>query len=238
MSTAETRILHLHIPKTAGTAIRQAFNKSGTGLKIFPHYEERRYQGVDASQYDLFSGHFGFETAKSIGGNIVSVFRNPFDRFVSVYYFWRQLHEKGEAERNRKTELAMKYTLEQFVLIKDDIIMNSELNNRATWQIASGNGIAHRQRHRAMGQTDEDIFSLACENLETFALIGMQDRIDDFSAGLKKKFNISLNIEKRNTTKKRVSLADISLSTRRHIYDWISMDLALYERARILSVEL
>ena len=64
-----TRIVHLHIPKTAGTAFRSAFQKAADGkLRIFPHYDERQYVGIDPSHFDFFSGHFGYETAVKLGG--------------------------------------------------------------------------------------------------------------------------------------------------------------------------
>jgi hypothetical protein len=234
MSTAESRILHLHIPKTAGTAIRQAFSVAPGGLKIYPHYDERMYRDAVPEEYDVFSGHYGYDTARRVGGRIISVFRNPFDRFVSVYYFWRQLYEQG-VERTRKTELAVKFPLDEFVLITDDLILVEEFYNRITWQVACGSSIPQRHEQRAAGKSEEDIFAMATKNLADFALIGVQDRMGDFSAGLKSKFGVGLNIKPINVTEKREPLADIKMSTRRRIYDWIYMDVALYERAEALS---
>jgi hypothetical protein len=234
MSTAETRILHLHIPKTAGTAIRHAFSVAPGGLQIYPHYDERMYRDADPDEYDLFSGHYGYTTASRLGGNIISVFRNPFDRFVSVYYFWRQLHQQG-VERTRKTELAMKFSLDEFALITDDLVLVEEFYNRMTWQVAYGSSIAQRQEQRAAGKSEEDIFAMATQNLSRFALIGLQDRMADFSAGLQRKFGVGLNIKPVNVTESREPLADIKMGTRRRIYDWIYMDVALYERAEMLS---
>jgi len=234
MSTADSRILHLHIPKTAGTAIRQAFSIAQGGLQVFPHYDERMYRDAVPDEYDLFSGHYGYDTARRIGGRVISVFRNPFDRFVSVYYFWRQLYQQG-VERTRKTELAVKFPLDEFVLITDDLILVEEFYNRMTWQVAFGSSIAQRHEQRAAGKSEEDIFAMAVKNLENFALVGVQDRMPDFSAGLKSKFGVSLNIKPINVTEKREALADIKMSTRRRIYDWIYMDVALYERAEALS---
>jgi len=234
MSTADSRILHLHIPKTAGTAIRQAFTIAKGGMSVFPHYDERMYRDAVPDDYDLFSGHYGYATASRLGGRVISVFRNPFDRFVSVYYFWRQLHEQG-VERTRKTELAVRFPLDEFVLISDDLILVEEFYNRMTWQVAYGSSIAHRHEQRAAGKSEEDIFATATKNLDEFALIGTQDRMGDFSAGLREKFGVSLNIKPINVTEKRQALADIKMSTRRRIYDWIYMDVALYERAEALS---
>ena len=112
------RIVHMHIPKTAGTAFRIAFEKAAGGaLRRFPHHEERKYKGIDASQFDFFSGHFGLKTAKQLNGEILTVLRNPIERFTSVYYFWRQLSEMG-IERSHRTFLANQYPLGEFAKIR------------------------------------------------------------------------------------------------------------------------
>jgi len=234
MSSAETRIIHLHIPKTAGTAIRKAFSQPNAGRRVFPHYEERKYRDVVADEYDLFSGHIGFDMATRLGGNIVSVFRNPFDRFVSVYYFWRQLNESG-TDTTRKTQLAIKYSLEQFALITDEPLLLTELHNHVTWQVAGGSSLRHKHEKRAAGATEDDIFALASSNLTKFCVIGLQDRIKDFRLGLKHKLGVDVDIGSVNVTKSRRPLADVTMATRRRIYDWVYMDQALFERADALS---
>jgi hypothetical protein len=64
-----------------------------------------------------------------------------------------------------------------------------------TWQIASGSSISQRQKLRNIGCTEQDIFQLACENMKTISLIGLQDRLDDFSKGLALRFGVTLNIQ-------------------------------------------
>jgi hypothetical protein len=141
MSTAATRLLHIHVPKTAGTALRTALqNTKDPALTIFPHYDERSFKAAQPDQFDVFSGHFGFDTATQIGGRMVTVLRDPVDRFVSVYYFWRTLYDQG-VERNRKTALAVNYNLTEFAKIRDEQLLAEEFFNRATWQIAYGSSI-------------------------------------------------------------------------------------------------
>ncbi len=91
---AVNRIVHMHIPKTAGNSFKTAMEKcSPRKLRSFPHWHEEEYHSFSPQDYDLYSGHIGYDTAHKIGGDIISIFRNPIDRFVSVYYFWRYLHE-------------------------------------------------------------------------------------------------------------------------------------------------
>ncbi len=223
------RIVHLHIPKTAGTAFRLAFQKvMGGKLRMFPHYDERQYAGIDPSRFDFFSGHFGFETATKLGGEIITVLRNPLDRFISVYYFWRQLYEKG-IERNPKTILATKFSLNEFVKIKDEPSIIESLYNTMTWQIAYGASLAHRRKLRQMGKTDDDVFALALGNLATFSLIGVQEKLEIFESAMVRRFSVPLKIRKVNVTEARPSVEDISTATISAIHDWSFLDFRLYE---------
>ena len=225
------RILHLHIPKTAGTAFRSAFEKASNGtLRIFPYRDERQYTGIDANKYDFFSGHFGFKTAARLGGQIITVLRNPVDRFVSVYYFWRQLSESG-AEKNQKTMLASKYSLQEFVKIKDEPTLLEAFYNTMTWQIAHGTSLVLRRELRDMGKTDEDVFQLALTNLSGFSLVGVQERLGLFENAMERQFSVPLRIRRENVTEARPAVKDIGIATIREIQNWSFMDLELYQHA-------
>jgi hypothetical protein len=232
MSTAETRILHLHIPKTAGTALRTAFqNAKQAHFAVYPHYEERLYAQAVPEAFDLFSGHFGFDTACAIGGRMVTVLRDPVDRFASVYFFWRQLHERG-VERNRKTALAVKYDLHEFAKIRDEQWLNEEFVNRATWQLACGSSLAHRAAMHDAGTTEQQLLDRATTNLASFAAVGFQDDIAPFNDAISLLAGCTLPMRQVNVTKDRLPVAEIPAATRRLIEGWVALDIALLAHAR------
>ena len=229
-AVAATRIVHLHIPKTAGTALRAAFEQaSGGRMRICPHFNELQYSDVDPSQFDFFSGHFGFKTATELGGQIITVVRNPVDRFISLYYFWRRLYEKG-IEKSERTTLADKYPLSEFVKIKDEPSLLAALYNTMTWHIAYGTSLAQRRELRLLGKTDHDIVQLAIANLATFSVVGIQERLELFAQALARKFSVSLKINKVNVAEARPGTEDIGAATVNAIRDWTFMDLELYEQ--------
>jgi Sulfotransferase family len=233
--TAGTKIVHLHIPKTAGTAIAKAFERAAGGsLRVFPHFEEKLYANIDPTQYDFFSGHFGFKTAATLGGKLITVLRDPIDRFVSVYYFWRQLLEDGR-EKSLKTQLASKYSLAEFVKIRDEPSLLVALHNTMTWQIAHGTSLASRRELRRLGKTEDDVYKLALANLSKFALVGIQERLELFEKAVERKFSMSVEIKRRNVTVARASVIDISAATKRAIHDWSLMDMELYQEAHKLA---
>jgi len=235
--TAGTRIVHLHIPKTAGTALRKAFERAAGGsFRVFPHFEEKRYTNIDPTQYDFFSGHIGFKTAATLGGKVITVLRDPVDRFVSVYYFWRQLLEGGR-EKSLKTLLASKYSLAEFVKIRDEPSLQVALHNTMTWQIAHGTSLVSRRELRQLGKTEDEVYKIALANLSRFALVGVQERLELFEKAMERKFSVSVKIKRANVTVTRASVIEISAATKRAIHEWSLMDMELYQEAQKLAME-
>ena len=233
MSSAETRILHIHIPKTAGTALRTAFqDDKDRKFAVFPGYDERQLKNVEAEQYDIFSGHFGYSTAARIGGRMVTVLRDPVDRFVSVYFFWRQLHAQG-IERNHKTALAVHYDLHEFAKLRDEQLLAEEFFNRATWQIAHGSSTHHRCELHDQGVTDAALLDRARDNLHGFAAVGFQDDIGSFNRDVARLAGRPLPMRQINITRERPDVSDVPDATRRLIEGWTYLDIELLRMARL-----
>ncbi len=229
------KIVHMHIPKTAGTALRTAFEKHHQGRRrIFPHYDERKFADINPADFDFFSGHIGYKTAHRLGGDIVSLFRNPVDRFASVYYFWRELHGKG-IENSINTRLAAKFTIDEFVLIRELPSLIEEFYNRVTWQVAYGSMLEHRREFREAGRTEEDIYRTALDNVQKFAVVGVQEDIPRFASKIKDRYDIDLNVQRINVTQSRGETYDLKIRTVRQIQEWVPMDIELFEFVRRIS---
>ena len=120
---------------------------------------------------------------------------------------------KTNAEISLNTIIASKYSIDDFVMIKDKSFMLEELYNRATWQIACGSSLAHRRRKRSLGKTDQDILQMALANLRSFAVVGVQDDMLRFAHKFTEKFGIDINVERLNVTRERADIADVSVRT-------------------------
>jgi hypothetical protein len=222
------RIVHLHVPKTAGTALRVAIMEGAKQkLRMFPHYDETRISHANLEEFDFFSGHFGFATAQKLGGKWVTVLRNPFDRFISVYFFWRQLHERG-VEVSRNTELAARYSLEEFTNLRDEIGLAEEFSNRVTWQLAYGSTLTQRHNFRLTCDTEDEILKIAQKNLGRFHVIGVQERMPEMVKMMRAELNLDIPLRKINVTAKRPEMFDVPMRVMNKIYEWIYMDVQLY----------
>ena len=221
-------IVHVHIPKTAGTSLREAFEAAyGDRLRVYPLRFESEYGNIAYPEFNFFGGHIGFKVASGIGGDLITVLRDPVDRFVSNYFFLRHQSISGEA-RNHKTFLAERYDLDQFVQIGDEPILQKELRNRMTWQIAYSHRLELRQELIDAGIDDGELVRLALANLETFAVVGIQSDMPGLAEAIRRRYGVNLAIGRANVTGNRLAKRDISPATLRHIERWVYLDEEFY----------
>ena len=231
MSTAHTRILHMHIEKCGGTALRLAMERAlGPGARACPTRAERELGGLRPDQWDLISGHFGWAVLQPMGGRIVTILRDPVERFVSSYYYWRDMYRNG-GDTSHRSSLTDKYSLDDFATIKDDHSLVAQLFNRMTWQVAYSGIPAKRQELRARGVTDTQLLGMAVENLRACAAVGLQERMDDFVVEFSQRLGLTLTIERENVTGGRPERTELAAGTRRRILEWVYLDMELYQAA-------
>lgn len=232
------RIVHIHIPKTAGTALRTALHQAyGSRCRVCPSYDDKSIAAVDPQSYDIVSGHIGWKTTTRFNADVIVVLRNPVDRFLSVYFFLRQLALSGK-EDLPTTRLASRFDLDQFVQIRDEPPLLDVLQNRATWQLAHDANQPSRREMRMQSKTDDDVFAMAWSNLGACAVVGIQEQMGRLTEDLKAKYGVQLTVQALNVTGQRLKPRDISMATLRKIHDWIYMDIELYScPVRLLSAQ-
>lgn len=225
------KLIHIHLPKTAGTSLRESISVAHPDLKICP----ARYPKDLASEnhnFDIYSGHFSMDDTKHIPGSYITVMRNPIDRFISVYYFWKQLYESG-VEISNKTKMANKYSLLEFAKIFDEPLLVQEFFNRITWQIAYSFELHKRFEYRSStGHTEQQVLNKAINNLDKFSLIGFQELYSQFLESLNRKFslnikNTQINVTKKNGVKNKPTKEEID-----EIQKWVYLDIEFYNAAR------
>jgi hypothetical protein len=225
------RVVHLHIPKTAGTAIRGAFLRAKKQvLNANPAFAFNRSKDGAA---DVISGHFGYRSARTVPNpHIITVLRDPVDRFLSVYYYLAEQFKTGK-EISERTKLASNYSIDDFVDIFDCPDVTQELFNAVTWQIVDGTTFGERLKYRNQHRsTDSELLARAIENLKGFALVGFQSDMPRFAEKFGENFGFPISLENENVTATRSQADDLSTRTLRKIYDWVYLDTELYRWAR------
>jgi hypothetical protein len=223
------RIVHVHIPKTAGTALSEAFRQAyGDRLRVYPARYEWEYKQTDYTEFDFYGGHVGFKVASQIGGDLITVLRDPVDRFLSGYFFLRQRYLSGEAV-NAKTLLAARYDLDQFAQIRDEPFLLQDMYNRMTWQIAYSHDLNLRQELIEAGVGDDGVVCMALSNLRKFAIVGIQTDMAALAEAIRQRYHVTLcSIGRVNVTHGRLARTDIAPRTLERIKWWVNLDEELY----------
>lgn len=220
-----TRIVHMHIPKTAGTSVNRAFESHYAQERVFTGSYEPDFNAIDVHKYDFYRGHIGYELASTLEANIVCVLRDPIDRFLSVYYYWQQLYQDQQVQRSGVKAAAI-LSLDEFVERFDEIALIEELYNRMTWQVACDYRWEFRRDYLEF--KSEEILQRALQNLNDCAVVGRLENMPRFAKDVYDRLGVKLDIDHINVTRKKTSKKSIPLSTRRKIMDWVHWDLELY----------
>jgi hypothetical protein len=86
------RTVFLHIAKTAGTTLHRLLCANFEPAEICPERLSLKHlRPDDLSRFHLFSGHYQWDDVCAVPDpkRVVTVLREPRERILSLYYFWR-----------------------------------------------------------------------------------------------------------------------------------------------------
>ncbi len=175
----------LHIQKTAGTSLQNHL-RDCFGEKLFAEHDDSLYRHApgELSAYDIFAGHFNYDSLKFIPRQTLSIFtflREPRARLSSLYYFLRA-HEPTAENFNKEMELANSLNIEDF--FEHQYIRNHfPFWNHMCWAIMGRKQwlewrqlLAETKDESTIAETMERVIRPAIrDRLEEFAFIGLQE---------------------------------------------------------------
>lgn len=179
-----SRVIFLHIPKTAGMALRAAFAKqvdpsvilpvpddfrpTEVGYPVRPDTASMGYQititDADVVGYELVMGHYDWRLVERLSDDwqVVTMLRHPVRQLVSLYNFYRAT---PKADRDGSHEVCNRLSFREWL---DTEHCHLRLNQAC--QVLSG------QRHGVFVDYEK-----AERNLERCAVVGI---VDDMSASI------------------------------------------------------
>lgn len=224
-----------HIPKCGGLSYRalleDLFGKDQVTHISINREEEYSPDPADYLKYPVLMGHFGVRWNDIIGRGRqwMTVLREPVDRVVSTYYFWR--HNAPLSPESPWLYLAQTKSLYDYVR-SGHYAVRKGIQNFQTRQLAD----EVRWRYRRF--SDRDALEVAKENLGKFGFIGFYEEFGPSVERMCRFLGTSLPpvIPHVNPTNKRLSVAEIPKSTIDAIMELNCSDLELYAYARSLSM--
>ena len=218
----ERILIHLHLPKTAGTTLRTIADRNYTGGEIYtvsrPYAEQgEELRGLPEQrrrEIKLLRGHmvFGLHEHFDKPADYFTILRDPVERVISAYYYVRRtptLPYYGEV-------VGKNMSLEDFA--------------------ASGLPQAYNQQARLISGRFDDFtnaLEIAKHNLNThFIVVGISERFDETLLLLKKQLGWTrVFYHRQNVTKNRPTRSEVSKSAIKLIERQNALDMELYEIA-------
>ena len=221
------RIAIVHIGKTGGTSVRTALTPYYKANQVCPYQFEAQYPSnlTAVAHYRLYDTHFGFDLASRLDAKLVTVVRNPFDRLISLYHYWREVPSD-----NGGPGWAKRVDFDRFLEIACTVpAIQADTFNAQTWQLAFSHLPAARQNFLHL--SDDDILRQAIKNLQSFTIVGVTEAMEDLFREMNERLGLKgrLTAQRMNVTGVRIELDDVKVSTRRRMVELIHLDLALYD---------
>lgn len=158
------QIIFLHIPKTAGTTLREIVYAQYAADRIIPIYPDERFINMETfsqlppekkDMVDIFIGHFAYGFHQRLSGNrpykYATMLRNPIARSLSLYNHLRHRH------------------------FSDINISFSEL-----LKSKQGNQFRNSQSRYLAGWGAQEILNTAIRHIEQdFLFVGITERFDE-----------------------------------------------------------
>jgi len=217
---SELALLLLHIPKTGGTTLHHHFSAHFTPEETCPErYSNLQYYSPEElGRWRFFSGHFNVDEIRRIPRPlfIVTVLRNPIERLLSNYHFWKR-HKADYIER--KGLIALQVTKAGTLL---DFLRNDNphifptATNWMTSQLAGAvlatpDGYALMRDGEQIGWlSDAQLVSRALQNLLSFDVIGDISQLAEIYGRVAQKFGMAplTEIVRLNTREDEHELMD------------------------------
>ncbi|MCW5774972.1 MAG: sulfotransferase family 2 domain-containing protein [Phycisphaeraceae bacterium] len=238
----DDKLYFLHIPKTAGTALRTFLESRFAVDEICPYLttpEIIPHPPSALARYRLFCGHHGMYLPRIIRAEpaIVTVLREPIERCVSHFRHLQAttndwLHEKVRGK-----------TFEQFVMSEDGVV---ELLNFQTRFLVNDDLRRDYYGHSVLRQTDLKALEAkyadpsqlvrATALLDRAAFVGVQERFDDGLRLLSYTFGWPpvTTFPKYNTAKVAFDPSGLTPAAMDRLNELTLLDRALYDHARTL----
>lgn len=229
------QLAFMHIGKTAGTSFHHLIREAMPEALIFNGGPEQydAMTPVDLEAFDLLLGHFSFHHSRKFRPDkyLLTFLRDPVERVLSNYHFLRSWTGYVDTTNEEMIRASRELTLAGF--LKSPLPqVRAVVENHQTYFFG-----ADWRANRT--EEPEALFQRAVANLHTLQFVGLTERYAESTAMLFEDlgFSDTPTLIRLNVTPERPPAEELSPADRALIEDMNSLDIKLYDVARLLFEE-
>ncbi|UUY09841.1 sulfotransferase family protein [Pseudomonas sp. J452] len=222
--------IFLHIPKTAGVAVREILSAKHHKNEVVHVEDPNRFiLDIDAQNTTkLIHGHFDIsfiERRPCIGDKVFTFLRDPFERSISEYFFVKKGSYDFSSLPPEQADVIKRIqslSLDEYLLSQERGIRGRVQNNQLFFLSGDVFNASHSLEQR---------YEMACQNLDKFHYIGIVEDMEKSLQLLAYKTNSApQNPVIRNSTQR--TNYDVAQATKNEFLNRNKFEYMIYEYAR------
>ncbi len=240
---ALSRLCLIHVPKAAGTAVRNRLRQLYRSDDVFDRPYTVHFDAVDEAtlaRYRLYLGHISVTYARErlpADTRLVTVLRDPVERVLSQYFFMKETAEASLADDllARGQREAMELVVEKGLV---DYLEADHPNVRSSTRNQQLRILVGKEAMKSLYQHPDEIIERALDTLEGFLAYGVQELLPFFGYELSRALDVPhVPIAAANVNESKAesagSLPEGELDTARAlIRRWNRPEIRLYEEVQ------
>jgi hypothetical protein len=230
-------VYFMHIPKTAGTALKEYLLRQFAPEEICPASSWREQEAVPPGTFRLVSGHF-FDVGELFVAtpHVLTILRDPVSRSLSEY---GQL----KSDPTHDPELHA-YIAEERLSFSEFMRSEAGMHHLRDYQsrhLVANLGPSRSRDQRRLGDLafmpSGDLLEAALDSLHSLAVLGVAERLSEFQALVAYTFGwkIARPLARVNVNPDRPKEAGLAEDDLQFLRELTTIDAQLYEHARQLS---
>ena len=237
-----------HLPKCGGTSVHELLQAHFPPERVCPERfnELIYYPQARLDDYRYYSGHYDRNNVLFIPKpvRVITLLREPKERIISLYRFWRAHREESITEHHYAAKLAREMSLLQFLRHRADSVPEN-VNNYMTRYLS---GYTELDPNGEFSHSPKKMLTQAAAHLDSMDCFGLLEYFEDFIHLLFQRLQLPIPDEMPRLKDHRrftedpgldhVELAPISPEIQLELHKLTELDscLYLYAKQRFLKL--